>query len=442
MTNRRSYRRRIPAILASIALLVQLAAPQSAISAPRAPKFTDNCKALRKPFAAIKNYRTNQTIKGGFLGALAGLAAGAIDMATQKQEYDSEGRPIPKRNNILPWMIGGALAGGAVGYFQSRAKRARDRDELRAIIASDATKDNAAFSPLTQQLLDLGNCRRQQIFDNELAFSTSKLESPEALKRLTLIERWVSEDDALVSAAAKKQTQTVTTYAKAIALADSENPSDVADDATVLQQTEAQSTEYQSDIVTEYVTAPDGAAAPPPVAPIVAAEPLRQFRVTSPKGARLRAAPAETAEILDVVPRNTQISGGKSGSDDWVKVKWDGKDGYIHRSLLALANEVVPDRMAKRPEPPKPPKGPHVTRLSAAKSNAQPRTAKDQVRAVVGTSASFSKFNSANKNATASSLAGSRERILSGGKVINSDRSDGKWYTQMAMNLRGAKHVS
>jgi hypothetical protein len=382
-------------------------APQPAFAKAKAAKFADDCAVHRKPFAKIKNYRTNQMLKGALKGALAGLVTGLAVNALTPDEYyyDKQGRLVKKSKSVLPWVLAGAVGGGVAGYVASRSKAAANREELQALIAADYSKDVQTFSPLAQQLADLGNCRRTQILRVQVQHESGQINAAEGKKRLTLIQKWLAQDDKLISAAAKKQTESVSTYARAVAIADSDDPEKVGTEQEVVTRIESQSAEYAPLIHATYVTGfdPAGASAAPPPLPAVA--PPSVYFVTAKSGARLRTAPSATSAILAVLPHAAAVPAKLSADGQWYEATWDGKRGYVHRDLLSATGPAV--RSAGPAAPPVqagPPPGRSVKMLRIQRTAAKPRTPRDQVRIAVSDGASVRQVRAADKAATSSAL--------------------------------------
>lgn len=179
------------------------------------PKFADTCDSLRKPFREIRDYRMGQIIGGAVQGLLAGLATALLVDAVNGQ-----GKGV----DYGAAAAGGAITGGLVGYITSKQQAGMKRDELRAAIDGDFRQDVDQFSPLPGNLIALGDCRRQQIYQVQVDGEAGTIDKREAAKRLAKVESWVAADDKLIARAAGQQSKTVTSFAQATAMADGIDP--------------------------------------------------------------------------------------------------------------------------------------------------------------------------------------------------------------------------
>lgn len=383
---------------------------------PKAAKFIDNCLSHRKPFEKIKNYQGIKIGKGALTGALIGLATGLLVNALKGDEYyvDRRGQTRKRSESVLPYVIAGGVLGGIGGYVDSRAKTAANREELQALIATDFSKDVETWSPLADHLVDLGNCRRNQLLLIKQQNADGLLNGTEAAKRITTVEKWVKADDKLISAVAKKQTDSLQRYASAVALADGGNPDTLGTEAQILARAEAEAPLQNAVLIETFVSAPgEEVAASEPAAP----PPAVHF-VTAKSGARLRSAPAATAEVIDVLPFASSINAAASSEPDWLETNWRGKPGFVHRDLLSTeaptAGGARASRAAAGPVPPaarKPPPPGAAKMLKVRRTAATSRGPSDQFNRAIADRKLVATARSANSAATSNLARTIREGL-------------------------------
>lgn len=358
--------------------IVPLPVPSSAALAAKVkkvkqPKFEDRCKPLRQPFSKIKNYQTDQILKGAVIGALGGVLLGILEARNQRGEVardaqgrvivDQNGRPVEakKGNNILEYGIAGAIGGGLVGYLTSIEKNRENRAELQAALGK-FDDERAQYSTLPQALADLGNCRNQQIFMVQQQFDAQVLTAQQASKRLDQIDLWIEEDDKLVAKASKTESDSIRTYAQANAVADGMSAQEANQKGDLILAKYQQGAEaYEGEVDLEEDTAAaqsirttiaaSGPAASPlavaaPVAPIVApakSEPVQSKVYVSAERANIRAKPTATATVLGSVNFGTALPTTEVGAAGWTGVLFNGSEGFVSSSLVS---KTVPSRMA------------------------------------------------------------------------------------------------
>jgi hypothetical protein len=94
--------------------------------------------------------------------------------------------------------VGGAVAGGTLGYLDKRRQQARDENELRALVAGDVRDDQLAISRLARALDNLNGCRQREIAAAEEALLLSGGGTPADRDRVTELRERLREDDELV----------------------------------------------------------------------------------------------------------------------------------------------------------------------------------------------------------------------------------------------------
>lgn len=335
------------------------------------PKFEDNCKPLRKPFESIENYQTNQILKGAVTGAIAGALLGVLEQAVKKDRVvvDQYGRAVrvKQENNIAEYAIAGAIGGGLVGYLTSIEKNRENRAELQAALGKfDA--ERSQYSQLPQALADLGNCRNIQVFTVQQQFEAQLIDDKEATKRLDLIDKWVVKDDEVIAKASKSENESIRTYAQANAVADGVSAEEAkqSPDSMIARYAngadkwqgvvELDDNVEAASSVNMSLAAMGGSVAPP--APVESGPPLpvvKMVYVSAGSGANVRSEPRASSPMLGSAARGTELPVRDTNTPGWVGVIFDGKDGFISRTLVAdsaSAAAAQPTRVAaKAPRP-------------------------------------------------------------------------------------------
>lgn len=341
---------------------------------PKPPKFQDDCKPLRKPFQSIKNYQTNQILKGAVTGAIAGLLIGVLEQAVKRDRVvvDQYGRQVrvKQSNNIAEYAIIGAIGGGMTGYLTSIEQNRENRAELQAAL-SKFDEERSQYSRLPEALANLGNCRNVQVFTVQQQFEMQIIDANEAGKRLDLIDRWVADDDELIAKASKSESESIKTYAQANAVADGVSAEQAKNDADAMVARYAGGADtWRSEVETEEdlnaaatvqtSLSPYSLVVPKPaVAAPAAPEPqpvVRSVFVSAERGANVRAEPRASSAVLGTAARGTALAMRDAAVTGWVGVVFEGKDGFISRTLVteapppALAPVQRAVRKAPRPE--------------------------------------------------------------------------------------------
>lgn len=371
---------------------------------PKPPKFEDNCEPLRQPFTRIKNYQTGQILKGAALGAAAGVLIGVIEAAGQKDEYlrdrqgriivDAQGRPIKKKkdNNVLEYGVAGAVAGGLIGYLTSIEQNRRNQAELQAALGK-FDEERAQYSQLPQALAELGNCRNLQVFTVQQQFEAGILTAEQAGKRLDKVDAWVAEDDEIIAKASKSENESIRTYAQANAVAEgmSAEVAKEQGDAVIARYEAgadrlAGTVELEEDAtaaasVRSAIAASAGARtaeAPATRAPGAA---QRNLYVSAERGANVRAQPSATATVLGTAPFGASLPYTDSGVAGWAGVTFEGKPGFVSRSLLS---ETEPSRPATAPRTARRAPRPEVAPIRISYQPVVPRNQPSKVTRSIG----------------------------------------------------------
>ncbi|OSZ72671.1 hypothetical protein CAP39_04985 [Sphingomonas sp. IBVSS1] len=357
----------------ALALMFTLEAPAHA---GKAPKFTDACQVKREPFNRIKNYRLNKTFEGGAKGIAIGIGLALLNEAFgPKERYiDQNGQERTRSKIDSGAIILGAGAIGALkGNLDAREQAAAQRADLQKALAEQAGEAMQAFSPLGQQLADLGACRREQIAAVAAAKKAGEIDAKEGERRLGLIKKWIAEDDKIIDAAAKKQTKFVEGYSVAYARNESGDQSQTFDGAALVREAER-----EAGVQTAPAPTVAEAPAPPPQPPKPQSAGLGTYFVKAENGANLRDAPSAQGKVIAALPTRTQVSAAPEGSTGWYRVRHAGKDGFVLGSLLSSEQPaaIVARRAEEKPvqtaaaAPPRRTADPNRSRyLSAVASN-------------------------------------------------------------------------
>lgn len=391
---------------------------------PRPPKFQDECKPLRKPFQSIKNYQTNQILKGAVAGALAGALLGALEQAVKKDRVvvDQNGQQVrvKESNNIAEYAIVGALGGGLTGYLTSIEKNRENRAELQTALGK-FDEERGQYSRLPEALANLGNCRNVQVFTVQQQFDKQTFDAKEAGKRLDLIDRWVVEDDELIAKASKSENESIRTYAQTNAVAEgvSAEQSKNDPDAMVARYAAAADAwqggvELEADLdaasVVQASVSPNSVVATP-AEPAPSLETVtRSIFVSAERGANVRAQPNRLSAVLGSAARGTALVIRDTSVAGWVGVVFEGKDGFINRTLITespvSALALAPRAVQKAPRPEVAP-----TRIRYRKTTMAANSSSTRVAQAIGDGRSFQVTNTARKQSYALQKTAARSRL-------------------------------
>jgi uncharacterized protein YgiM (DUF1202 family)/uncharacterized protein YcfJ len=352
----------------------ELAAQSKSKKKKKAPKFEDECAALRKPFTKMKNRKMTSTLIGAVIGGVTGAIVGS-QMKTRETYVDKDGNVrVKEGNRAAEGAIAGALVGGLSGYLSSLEKARNDREALRAALQKQ-TENRAQFSQLPQQIADLGNCRNNQMAKIGMQVEAGEITPEEGFARLEKVDKWVAEDDRTISKAAGEDTESIISYAQYTAVAvDGKSAAEVeaAGDA-IIDQYAAQAAKFEPGVEVVYDTGevfsaadyamavaeelPMMEGASQPAAAAQSAEvPFTTAYVSARNGARLREAPSTDAEVVANLPNRKQIEVRASSVADWLEARADTLSGFISAPLVS--SKRPSDVTAAAPKKPKPiPKG-------------------------------------------------------------------------------------
>lgn len=418
----RMVRRRLAGVLAMLALLLTPVAPLPALAKKREPKLVDACIGQRSPFSRIKNYQRDTIFKGVGIGVATGAAVGVANYANDPYRYDKNGNVVRDANgnpvkrsilgDIAVGVIAGAAAGAVAGYIVSLKKTHQNQAELQAALASRFDPAIDQFSTLPQSLADLGNCRRQQIFAVQVAFERKEIDADTARRRLDTIEKWIREDDKIISSAAKQQSAAVSDYAQSTLLGESPDPEKAQiSDAQAVATFEPASAVYAPAVVESYVDAAGTQIpGPPPEVPTV-------VRYVVAKGANLRAEPSTAGAVVTLLPIGEQVDVRPSSTPGWSEVFSAAGSGFMSDKVLGERlppkAKPLPDKPRVKPVPVAKPKPANTaTKLAVRPPTRTPRATRERVNAAVGGKMGLTQLRSQNDAATSAQLAAARRALL------------------------------
>lgn len=319
---------------------------EQSVSAAQAARFADQCGDLRKPFSQIKNYRLNKTFGGAAKGFLVGVGLALLNEALgPKERYVDGNGQVRTRAKISSVAIIAAstTAGAVTGNVQAGKESAAKREELQRALAEQGDKDNAVFSPLGQKLVDLGECRRQQIAAVTAARAAGEIDAKEGGKRLQKVAKWIATDDKVINAAAKQQTKFVEGYAVAYARTETEHPDQTFDAKELVREAQAEAAVFEPTFGSPATTAAASTATPA----VGTVGDLSIHFVKPQGGANLRKAPSSRAALVAALPFGTQVMAGREGDTGWYRVQHLNQEGYMAAELLTTER---PARIAQAPQ--------------------------------------------------------------------------------------------
>lgn len=364
-----------------------------AYAKPKKTKFRDVCKDDQRPFRKIKNYQLDKIAQGALLGSLIGLAAVAVG--------DAAGRDSSKTDYLKGALAGGAV-GGLAGYLQSRAQNAQNREQLQAAIAGDFSKDVDQYSDLSEKLAQLGNCRLDQLDQIEADYSAGVITREEANKRLASVEKWIAKDDKVISKAARRQTETVTSYAQAVAIVDGADAEKAQDGDYVLALYETESQSYMDSYDIEYATERLRADV---AANDVQASSERTAYVNATSGANVRSGPSTDFNVVTTVRDGRALKVRDTDVAGWVEVSDGAMTGFMSESLLSGDAGTYARKVAatdkSRPKA-----------IKVRKNRVKPTGYKGRVGNAVARKKSFDSTRLATRSATTARLSSVREGLL------------------------------
>ena len=375
--------------LAASADVASAEAPRnSSRHSTRAPKPPpDSCVALRKPFQRVKDAARTQVIVGGILGAAGGFLAAKQQHATNDQ--------------TTRMILGGMTLGAMAGYFNARRQQGETAAQLQASVADDFEPRVAMYSKIAENLADLGNCRRGQVFAIQQDYEAHAATVDESRTRLAWVQRWIEEDDVLVSAVAKTQSQRVASYAQAYGLASGMSEAQVTVPSQAISNLgEAQINRYEGSVAVDAASEANGSRA-------ANAGQNGVFRYAKPAGgARLRSTADTAGAQIAMIPQGAAVEVANTGSGPlgWSEVRWNGKTGFVRNDLLSDKPPSINSPKVAPPSAPPKRSGPRTV-LVRPSAKPAPVTPVEHAQAAAAAQRTVERTRQADRTATASALA-------------------------------------
>jgi uncharacterized protein YgiM (DUF1202 family) len=290
-----------------------------------------------------------------------------------------------------------------IGYLTSIEQKRKNRAELQAALA-EFDQERAQYNGLQQSLADLGNCRNTQIFRVQQQIERKEILPKEGKMRLDLVEKWIAEDDSVIAKAAKMETDSITTFAQAHAVAEGESAENAkASGSAILERYAEGTAAHQSDVDVEYIEANVTSLSPVPI-------PANRRWVTSEKGANVRSQPTKNGQLLGTLAHGTELDVQSTTDPDWVQIPYQGQSGYVARGLTG---DAAPTAQARR-DPPRPVR--KVPRPEAAAGRIVVRSPSARsgkpVTKALAQSRSLQVTNQARKTSNSLQLAAARKSLL------------------------------
>lgn len=398
------------------AVVVPPSLPEFVAYAAKGGKFDDNCKNLRAPFSKIKNQSFKKSIIGGIIGGIVGAVVGS-QIKTEEVVVDKDGNKRVKRGNrALEGAGAGFIVGAGVGYLSSLEQARQDRAALQAALNKHYA-ERTQYSDLDLKLADLGNCRTKMLFDIEQSLVRGDIDVKEAKKRLAAADKWIAEDDKIIAKAAKLETESITAYAQAVAVAEGESADTAKDNgAAMVERYAGESAAYASTVDVTYDVPPE-VLANAPVRAARPAEPVEQAPeapilgdafVSAKSGARVRSAPNQNAEVLGAIAYRTRIKAAASEVDGWSMVEQEALKGFVASTLISLtrpAAVVAAPKKASTAKQPRPDLAPGKIEVRK-----KPRAPADSRAALIGAIADGNSFKQT-RNASQAAIRAHRESV-------------------------------
>ncbi len=398
-------------VLGSVLLsLLALPLPTApALAKPSMPKFEDACRINREPFTRIKNYSD----KTAFTVAAGAMLAGAALAANQRGQVQYRRLPngqlvAEQKQASFGDILAGAMAGFLIGLIAGKIavakKDKQQKQELINALDEDYKTNEAVFSPLAQNLADLGNCRQTQIAGVVRQYKAGEIDRKMADNNLKLIEKWIAEDDRTIDVISQKQNKRIAGYSSALASIDAENEDQYRQIGQKIDSDSISgSKSFLPAVVTQYVDPDAPNAATPPAEPKV----LTTYYVKNASGARMRADANSAGRIMRVIPKGARIDAAPSGQGNWYSVEIDGERGYVDASLIGTEKvTVTPPPIVSKPRPGAVP----IIKVTAP--TRAPKTIIEKQYAAVAAQKTFDDVRVATRSSQSSALLAARNSLL------------------------------
>lgn len=348
--------------MVSTAIIVPVPLPeyevQAAKKSKKKTKYKDYCADLRQPFSSIKNQSFKKSLLGVLGGALLGGLAGSMIKGDRKVDKNGQ---VRRENMALEGAIAGAALGGMVGYLSSLEQARADREALQNAL-NKHNSERAQYLGLDQKLAELGNCRTRMLFEIEQDLVNGTIDAEEAKARLAKADQWIAKDDEVIAKAAKMNAESITAYAQAAAVIEGESAEAAEGNPDgMVERYAAKAAEFENavDVVYEvdgtvvgYGSADDLPDAGTP------SEPAPEFAaayVKASSGARVRAEPTTSSEILGVIGFREKVDAATDPQvEGWSKVKYKDLSGFVSSALLTLDRPAAIAKVVQKRPPPRP----------------------------------------------------------------------------------------
>lgn len=265
----------------------------------------DSCEAYREPIYKSQDEFNQQIVESAVIGTLIGVTAGLL---------------LGGNNRGTAALIGGAAglaAGLGAGYLQAKSSQAKSREELISSINADITRDNGRLDTLGSSLRQLNDCRDQQLNTLLADLQAGRLDKPAARTRLAAVRAAIKNDNALIQEIFGKVDERGTAYVEASA------QSRDVEEAMVLGPAK----DYQPTLTAS------------------------RSGYVALQNANVRAAPSTDSTVLGVLQGGEAVAGAKRvQGTDWYSVRYEGRDGYVYRSLIGAPENPSDIQSATRQE--------------------------------------------------------------------------------------------
>lgn len=181
-----------------------LDAPSSNVAATTQSTYYASCYQpvadLRSSDVALKKSVTTGAIAGGLLGAVAGAVAG-----------DSDDRA----RNVLIGAAGGALVGGAAGYYKERQNQIADDRQRIASYGADLDRASSEIDRSVAYAKAAQSCYQREFSALRDTHKAGTLSESEGRARLAEIVSGLQETNALLAKADGRAGENIETYTQA-----------------------------------------------------------------------------------------------------------------------------------------------------------------------------------------------------------------------------------
>ena len=272
----------------------------------------DVCYAYYQPLTETENAVSNSTLQGAVIGGVVGGILGYVIGGNAKSAAIGAGA--------------GAAIGGVAGHQSGTTRQNEQKAKLISELNSRAAPQTAAMGRASGTIGNLTDCRRRQIDAIKTEYNAGTISKATAKQRLDAVRTQVAADNRLIGKIVGDAETRVQEYVKAGTDAGLEKSALVGNET--------------------YLNAV------PPSANVSPSS--GDFYVST--GSRVRSGPGQSYAILGALHQGDTISStGTSADGQWMRFTFEGKEAYIHKSLVESRSAVttasaVPSS-ASMPEP-------------------------------------------------------------------------------------------